>query len=108
MSDVPVRASVEHLPPTRRIGKSHTNGVFYECRNISRLSGRHKGADFVDLLVLKRDGDLGGRHTEYHSMAMPAPGARNPEIIAGVWDILMLSSNPMRFGRSSMTLFRTW
>jgi len=40
-----------------------------EGRNACCLSGCDKRANFFKLIVLKRDGDLGGRHTKNHTTA---------------------------------------
>ena len=47
--------------------ESNTNGVLYEGRNVGCLPCRYEGPDFVNLIVVQRDGDLGGRHTECHT-----------------------------------------
>jgi len=42
--------------------------MLQEAGNACCRSGRDQCANFVNLMVLKRDGDFSGRHTENHTM----------------------------------------
>jgi hypothetical protein len=58
---------LQHLLPSCRIEKGNSDGMLQETGNACCRSGRDQCANFVDLMVLKRDGDFSGRHTKNHT-----------------------------------------
>jgi hypothetical protein len=50
-----------------RIVQSDTNGELHESGNVRRLPGCYQSADFRYLILIECDGDLLGRHTNYHT-----------------------------------------
>jgi len=68
---------VQHVSPSRRIVQSNAHGVLHESGDVCCLSRRYQSANFLNLIVVKGDGDLLGRHTKYHTievMAVMLPG----------------------------------
>jgi len=59
---------LKQLSPPCCIVKSNTNGMLDKTRHAGCLAGCNERANFFDLAVLKGDGDLGGRHTNDHTM----------------------------------------
>ncbi len=59
---------LEHLLPSSRIVKSDSNRMPDKCRNVRCLTACDQGADFFELMVIERDGDLRGCHTNHHTM----------------------------------------
>ncbi len=57
----------QHLSPSGGIVQSDIHGVLHERGNVWRLPGCYQSANFLNLLVVKRDGNLPGRHTNYHT-----------------------------------------
>jgi hypothetical protein len=59
---------LQHLLPSCRIEESDSDGMLQEGGNAGRRSGRDQCANLVNLVILKRDRDFSGRHTENHTM----------------------------------------
>jgi hypothetical protein len=57
----------EHLLPTRRIVKGDRDRMLHEARDARRFAGGDESSDFVELIVIERDGDFGRCHTRYHT-----------------------------------------
>ncbi len=57
---------LKHFPPPGRILKSNINGMLHEPRHAGCLSGFYQCANFVHLVPLESDCDLGGSHTNDH------------------------------------------
>ena len=42
--------------------------MFHKCGSVGGLSGFYEAANFFELIIFQRDGDLGSRHPNYHTM----------------------------------------
>ena len=67
----------QHLFPACCIVQGYTHGVLHKSRNICRFPSRYQSANFLNLILVKSDGDLLGRHTKYHATE-PALFSRAP------------------------------
>jgi hypothetical protein len=63
-----LQRALQHLVPSRRIVQGNPDGVLYERGNIGCLPGCHQTANLLNLIVVESDGDLSGRHTNYHTI----------------------------------------
>jgi hypothetical protein len=59
--------SSKQFPPLCCIVKSNSNRVLDKTRNTGRMSAGDECAHFFDLVILKRNGYLGGRHADDHT-----------------------------------------
>ena len=68
------------IPPPRRVGQSHTNGMPDESGHARCLSRPHEFADRTNLIVRQGDGDLGRCHTKNHTIKLH-PATDSPPAI---------------------------
>jgi hypothetical protein len=68
-----VERLLQHFGPSGRIAKSDTDGVPDEGRDARRVSGGDEAANVGKPIIGESDGELGGRHTDYHTTGGGSP-----------------------------------